>query len=305
MSKQVRDASSTGDPQRAAVSAPTRAPSAPKRAPAGNLASFEREHFEHDGFAHAVYRKGSGPAVLVIAELPGITPQLLGFADRVVALGCTAVLPDLFGRAGYDVDAQGRVRFHLYTMKTALKLCVNREFGMLAAGRSAPVVDYLRALAAREHERCGGPGVGVVGMCFTGGYALAMAADDRVLAPVLAQPALPVGVRAGLRAGIDCDPEDLARVKQRCAGGLTVLGVRFKGDPLVPAARFAFLREQLGDAFVGVELPASCGHPDSLVRPHHSVLTRDLIDEPGQPTYEALEQVLRLFETRLLKPSER
>ena len=268
----------------------------PKRAPEGDLASFARERFEHGGLAHDVYRKGHGPAVLVITEMPGITPHVIGFAERVVALGCTAILPDLFGKAGYDVDGKGRVHFHLSITRTALKICVNREFNMFAAGRSAPVVDYLRALAAREHERCGGPGVGVVGMCFTGGYALAMAAEPCVLAPVLAQPSLPIG----RGAAIDCTPEDLALVKQRCAAGLTLLGLRFQGDPLAPAARFAFLREQLGDAFVGVELPQSAGHPDSLVKPHHSVLTRDLIDEPGQPTYEALQQVLKLLETRLL-----
>jgi hypothetical protein len=274
-----------------------------QRAPEGKLESFVREHFAHGDFAHDIYRKGHGPAVLELAEIPGLTPHVLGFADRVAALGCTAVLPDLFGVAGFDADALGQTRFRLYMAKTTLKLCVRREFNVFAAGRSSRVVDYLRALAAREHERCGGPGVGVVGMCFTGGYALAMAADPRVLAPVLSQPSLPFGFSSRKHAAVDCDPDDFARVKERCGAGLTLLGLRFRGDPMARGERFAFLREQLGAAFVGVELPQSAGHPKSLFKPHHSVLTRDLIDEPGQPTYEALQQVLALLQTKLLNAS--
>jgi len=79
------------------VTAASRAP-----APVGDLASFAAETFTHDGVAHRILRKGSGPAVIVITEMPGISRQVLGFADRVVALGCTAVLPDLFGTAGRD-----------------------------------------------------------------------------------------------------------------------------------------------------------------------------------------------------------
>jgi hypothetical protein len=138
-------------------------------------------------------------------------------------------------------------------------------------------------------------------MCFTGGFALAMAADPRVLAPVLSQPALPFPVGDARKRSIDCDPHDLAIVKQRCAReGLRVLGLRFAGDRYVPAERFDFLREQLGDGFVAVTLAQSDGHPDSPMPWPHSVLTRDLIDEPGEPTRTALEKVLALLREKLL-----
>jgi dienelactone hydrolase len=271
------------------------------RAPGADLRSFACERFEHEGMSHDVYRKGAGPAVLVLTEMPGISPRVLGFADRVVALGCSAVLPDLFGQAGRDPDAGGELARGLYGLRSAVSVCISREFNLFAAGRSAPVVTFLRALAEREHTRCGGPGVGVVGMCFTGGFALAMAVDSRVLAPVLSQPSLPFGKSHGRKHAIDCAPADLERVAGRCAReGLQVLGLRFREDPLVPEQRFQFLREQLGAGFVAVELDQADGHPDERLRKHHSVLTAGLINAPHEATYQALQRVLELLRTKLL-----
>ncbi|KYF91569.1 dienelactone hydrolase [Sorangium cellulosum] len=275
-------------------------PSKPK-APEGDLATFQRERVAHHGETRDVYRKGKGPAVLVLTEMPGISPQVLGFADRVVALGCTAVLPDLFGTAGRDPLQPSRLSGTLYALSTMAKACVSKEFTVLATGRSSPVVDWLRALAASEHERCGGPGVGVVGMCFTGGFALAMAADARVLAPVMSQPSLPLGLTESRRRSVDCEPATLDAVAQRCdREGLRVIGLRFKGDPLVPEERFQFLRERLGDGFVAVELEQADGHPEGPLKKHHSVLTGALIDAPGEPTRAALDRVLQLFRDKLL-----
>lgn len=175
---------------------------------------------------------------------------------------------------------------------------------MWATNRTSPVIDWLRALAAHEHERCGGPGVGAIGMCLTGGFALAMATHPSLVAPVLSQPSMPVALTKRQARSIDCSPEDLDVVKQRCANeGLEVLGLRFKGDRLVPAERFAFLREQLGDAFVAVELEDEAANPDAPMKMPHSVVTEHLIDEPGEPTRAALDQVLELFRSRLLVPS--
>ncbi|MGW1838121.1 dienelactone hydrolase family protein [Streptomyces sp. BBFR2] len=267
------------------------------------LAGYERTTFTHDGVTREVLRRGTGPAVVVMAEVPGITPKVVEFADRVAALGCTAVLPVLFGTPGRD--PRPPVRGRAYLASTMLKLCVSREFTLFATGRSSPVVGWLRALAAHEHERCGGPGVGAIGMCATGGFALAMATDERLLAPVLSQPSLPLPVTAGRRRGIDISPAEFAVVKDRCArGDLRVLGMRFRGDRFVPEERFAALRRELGDAFVAVELDDADANPDALLPPH-SVVTEHLIDAPGQPTRAALDQVLDLFRTRLLSQGAR
>jgi len=263
-----------------------------------DLADFDRRSFTHDGATRDVYELGTGPAVIVIAEMPGITPRVAGFARRIASIGCTAVMPHLFGEPGRSpFGTSGKPSMPTFA-RSFVPACVSREFVVLATGRTSPVIDWLRALAGDAHERCGGPGVGAVGMCFTGGYALAMATDDRLLAPVLSQPSLPLGVTKRQRGTIDISDADLAVVKQRCAAGLEVIGLRFTGDRLVPAERFDFLRRELGDAFVAIELPNETARADSSADPH-SVLTEHLVDEPGEPTREALDRVLDLFRRRL------
>ncbi|WP_405427801.1 dienelactone hydrolase family protein [Streptomyces erythrochromogenes] len=270
--------------------------------PNHDLTGFTEGSFTHDGATRRVLRAGTGPAVIVMAEIPGITPKVLEFAERVAASGCTAVLPVLFGEPGRDPDprAVGWADSGRYMASTMWRVCVSREFTLLATGRSSRVVGWLRALAAAEHERCGGPGVGAVGMCLTGGFALAMATDEHLIAPVLSQPSLPLPCTPGRAASVDISPQDLAVVRGRCEReGLQVLGLRFRGDRLVPADRFAYLRRELGDAFVAVELDDGDANPESALPPH-SVLTEHLVDAPGSPTREALDTVLDLFRTRLL-----
>ena len=262
---------------------------------------FETTSFTHEGKERTVFRIGSGPAVVVIAEMPGISPKVADFARRVAAIGCTAVVPHLFGIPGKDGGAEKvTARGVGYMLSSLVPACISREFTVFATGKSSPVVDWLRALAAVEHERCGGPGVGAVGMCFTGGFALAMAVDDRILAPVLSQPSMPLGLTKKQKCNIDISRADLETVKHRCAAeGLEVIGLRFKSDRLVPAERFEFLRKELGDAFVSVELEDEDARQGTALAPH-SVLTEHLIDEPGSATRDALDQVLNLFRAKLL-----
>lgn len=257
------------------------------------LEDFEQTELEHRGKVRTVYRAGTGPGVVVLAEIPGITPEVADFARRVVAIGCSVAMPVLFGDPGRPPTLG-------YTVQTTAPVCVSKEFAALAVGKTAPVSDWLRALARDLHERAGGPGVGVVGMCFTGGFALGMMLDDSVVAPVLSQPSLPLTIKKGARHDLHLDPADLDRVKERVDEGVCVLGLRFTGDKLVPAERFARLRAELGDGFVGVEIDSSPGNPHGFTKTAHSVLTRELVDEPGHPTHEALEQVLDLFRERLL-----
>jgi dienelactone hydrolase len=217
------------------------------------------------------------------------------FGRRVAAIGCTAVLPHLFG-------TPGRAPTIAYELESLVPACISREFAAFARGKTSPVIGWLRALARQAHDECGGPGVGVVGMCFTGGFALAMMADPVVLAPVLSQPSLPIGPSSKSKRDLGLSDADLARVKQRCADepDLCVLGLRFSGDFMAPAERFARLREELGDKFVAVELDSSAGNPHGHPKRAHSVLTEHLQDRPGTPTRDALDQVLDLFKTRLL-----
>ncbi len=254
------------------------------------FAGFEKRHID----GKDVWRAGTGPAVIVIHEMPGLHPGVVAFARRLVEAGFTAYLPSLFGTPGRPFSRGA------YMTRTLLSNCVSREFAMFALNRTSPVVTWLRSLAARAHAECGGPGVGTVGMCFTGGFALAMAVDQRVLAPVLSQPAMPAPLGARRRASIDLSPADLATVKDRTReDGLCALGLRFTGDPAVPGERFATLRRELGDAFLAVEIDSSPGNPYGIPKDAHSVLTVHLVDETGHPTRDALDRVLAFYRERL------
>ncbi|MCB1040948.1 MAG: dienelactone hydrolase family protein [Acidimicrobiales bacterium] len=259
------------------------------------LVGYEAETFEADGAERVVFRAGSGPAVLVITEVPGITPSVAAFGLRVAEAGFTAVLPSLFGEPGREPTPG-------YIARTISWACVSKEFATWARNKTSPATAWARALARHEHERCGGPGVGVVGMCLTGNFALAMMVDPVVLAPVLSQPSLPFALTPSLRRDVNLAPDDLAAVKARCEAedDLCVLGLRFTGDWMAPHERFARLSDELGDSFVGVEIDSSKGNSFGIRRAAHSVLTEDLVDEVGHPTHDALEQVLELFRRRLL-----
>jgi dienelactone hydrolase len=258
-----------------------------------SLEDFTKDTFLAEGKEREVYRIGSGPAVIVIAEIPGITPLVAEFARKVSRLGLTAVLPVLFGSPGKPAS----VGYALSSMGPA---CVSREFTNLALDKTSPVTTWLRALAKSEFERCGGPGVGVVGMCFTGGFALAMMVDEFVVAPVLSQPSLPFPIGKARKAALGISNADLVKVKERVADGTCVLGLRFTGDPFCFPERFETLRQELGDGFIAVELDSSPGNPYGHPKNAHSVLTEHLQDTEGTPTRAALDQTLDFFRDRLL-----
>jgi len=258
------------------------------------LDGYTHSTFSSEGKTRDLYRIGSGPAVIVIAEIPGITPRVAEFGRKVAAIGCTAVLPRLFGEPGRPPSA-------LYALQSIGPACVSKEFAALATGKTSPVTSWLRALATQAHAECGGPGVGVIGMCFTGGFALAMMVDPIVLAPVLSQPSLPFPLSKKHKRDLGISDRDLARVKDRCEQeDICVLGLRFTGDRAVPAERFQRLRQELGDHFMAVELDSSPANPHGHPKMAHSVVTEHLQDREGTPTRAALDQVLQLFRDKLL-----
>lgn len=265
---------------------------------AETIEGFTLDEFTAHGVTHPVYRAGEGPAVIVMTEIPGITPPVIAFARRLVDAGCTATLPQMFGTPGQPMTPG-------YLLATSTKLCISSEFTLFAKGRTSPVVRWLRALAAAEHSRLGGPGVGVVGMCLTGGFALAMTLEESVIAPVLSQPGLPVAVGKAAKADLGIDPTELEAISERVEReNICVVGLRFTNDRLVPAERFASLRRHLGDNFRAVEIDSSRGNEWGFGATAHSVLTEEFVDEPGHPTRQALDEVLELFGTRLFDTSD-
>lgn len=205
----------------------------------------------NDGVTHPTYRKGSGPGVILIHEIPGISPEVIGFAEEVVAAGYTVVMPHLFGRPEVGMSVGS-------TLGALRQLCVSAEFTKLATGVTSPVAGWLRSLARELHAELGGPGVGALGMCFTGGFALAMMVDASVAAPVVAQPSVPFAIGKKRGADLNLSPGDLDAVRRRAAAGCEVLGLRYRDDSAT-GTRFETLTREIGDRFLRVELDGK-GH---------------------------------------------
>jgi len=253
---------------------------------------LERTEVTYDGATHPVFRGGTGPAVIVIHEIPGLYPGVVAFGRRLIAAGMTVYFPSLFGTPGREFSGG-------YVFGSIARACVSREFATWATHKTSPIVSWLRALARDAHAACGGPGVGAVGMCLTGGFALGMMVDAPVVAPVLSQPSVPFPISGGHRREVGLSDADLVQVKARCAAGAQVMGLRFTGDRTSPGDRFARLREELGDRFIGIEIDSSPGNPAGVSTDSHSVLTRHLVDQPGHPTRLALDRVIDFFRAQL------
>ncbi len=263
------------------------------------LDDFGHRRITLDGVTKLVHVVGTGPAVVVLTEMPGISPQVARFSRWVRDAGFTVYMPSLFGRDGAVPGASEGIA----VFKRA---CVSAEFRAFAADESSPVTQWLRALARLAHQECGGPGVGAVGMCFTGNFALCMMLEPSMLAPVMCQPSLPMDQPAGLHIG----PDELAAVRHRLEReDLTVMAYRFEGDRHCTAQRFAAYAQALGERFVARVLPAQAAHPSpppffaQVVACPHSVVTAHLIDEAGQPTLAARDEILAFFAHRLRSAS--
>lgn len=262
-----------------------------------SLADFDRRTWTLMDEERPLYVAGDGPAVIVLSEMPGISPDVARFARSVRDAGMTAFLPSLFGRDGaYPEAREGR--------RVLERVCMRAEFGAFAVAAETPVTAWLRRLARAAHDACGGPGVGAVGMCFTGNFALSMMLEPSVLAPVVCQPSLPFGALDALASPAG----ELAQVRARLEDeDLRVLAYRFEGDRFCSAGRFAAYAEALGPRFVARVLPdasAAKAPPPffaEVVGCPHSVVTAHLVDEEGEPTRAARDEILAFLAARLLR----
>jgi dienelactone hydrolase len=261
--------------------------------PEADLTGWTAEPFTAAGFTHDVYRKGEGPGVVLIPEMPGLHPGVLALGNHLVDNGFTVAAPSLFGTPGAPPLRPGMV-------PVLLRGCVAREFAAFATNAERPVAHYLRALARDLNEKTPGKGVGVIGQCFTGGFALAAAVDDSVLAPVLSQPSLPLALTPKQRRDPGLSEAELKIVERRAANeGLCALGLRFSEDKLVPGERFKTLKDRLGDAFEVIEIDSKEGNEHGLTAMAHSVLTDQVREVDGHPAYEARKRVVEFLTQRL------
>jgi dienelactone hydrolase len=246
------------------------------------LDGFEVFEFGDAGMSHPVYVRGRGPGVLLMHELPGMVPQCVALAATIADRGFTVFMPLMFGEANAPAAAKS----------LAVRVCVSREFHCFAHHESSPITRWLRGLCRREiRPRCPGPGIGAIGMCFSGSFVLSLFVDDQLLAPVLCQPGLPFkSLKPGAAAALGVSPEDLQEAQ---ASNAPMLGFRFEDDKLCPRQRFETLRATFGPRFEAHELPGS----------DHSVMTFSFVNDPAHPTFHARERLFAFLHERLGVPA--
>jgi dienelactone hydrolase len=255
-----------------------------------SLPGFQQFIHQRGDKQYEVFFAGEGPPVIVIHELPGMVPECIEFAGRLIDAGFTVYLPLLFGKPGEKAP-----------LKFTLHVCISREFYLLASKRTSPVVFWLRDLCRRVHKQHGGRGAGAIGMCLTGGFAIPMMVEPSLVAPAVSQPSLPLPpIGKTKRRALGASPKDLERARQRTREeGITIKAYRFDRDPIVPRERMDAYREVFGDAFQYTELP--CDQQKPFGKGCHSVFSIDFVDEPGHPTRNALEDLIGFFRERLGK----
>lgn len=234
------------------------------------LARYEPAWTFADGnISHVIYSAGKGPPVVVLHELPGMVPECLDLG-LILAERFRAHLPLLFGKPGEFAMA-----------KNIFRVCISSEIHAFAANKTSPLVDWIRALCRRVKSDSGAAGVGVIGMCLTGGFALATVADDAVVASVVAQPALPLIVH---KAALGISPDDQAAIRRRAAAMAPgcVLGLRYAGDKIARREKIDTIKALIGDGFRSLEFEGS----------DHATLTVH-----RQP--QALQETIRFLSERL------
>jgi dienelactone hydrolase len=264
-----------------------------QNAPEADLTGWTCEPFTAAGFTHDVYYRGSGPGVVLIPEMPGVHRGVLALGNHLVDNGFTVAIPSLYGTPGMSARSPALV-------PNLLRGCVAKEFAAIALNKERPVANYLRALARDLNAKTPGKGVGVIGQCFSGGFALAAAVDDSVLAPVLSQPSVPLPLTPSMKRDPGLSEREMKIIEKRAADdGLCALGLRFSGDPMAPGERFTTLKERLGDAFEVIEIDSAPGNAGGFGRMAHSVLTLEVREVDGQPAYEARKRMVEFLKERL------
>ena len=260
-----------------------------------------------------VYRKGQGPAVVLMHELPGMIPECVDLARRIADRGFTVYLPLLFGEPNQPLSP-------LKMLQYTAQLCLSREFYCFTRHQSSPITNWLRSLCRQAHEECGDRGVGVIGMCLTGGFVLSLMADESVIAPVASQPSLPFGITPCHRAALGISPEDLKRAKARSQQVVPLLALRFSEDNISPPAKVDSLRREFGGTpeviedshelcwkrgqmLETIEINSRIGNPFGIPKNSHAVLTLGFQEQKDHPTNRVFERVIGFLQEQFAKPT--
>ncbi|MCB1158366.1 MAG: dienelactone hydrolase family protein [Leptospiraceae bacterium] len=242
---------------------------------------------------YRVFKKGQGPGVLIMHELPGMVQECVDFASRLSEAGFTVYLPLLFGEPNIENNTGTTIQYFG-------KLCISKEFTLFQGNKTSPVIEFLKSLCRRIHKECGYNGLGAIGMCLTGGFVIPLLLEPALLAPVLSQPSLPINPFES--ASLACSDEDYEfACKRILKEKIPVLGFKFSHDALSSNEKFKRLKNDLGDLFIDNTIYSGPKNMQGLQVTDHAVFTIHFRNEEGHPTREAFDLLIEYYRKRLYK----
>ena len=265
---------------------------------------------ENSSSKRLIYKKGSGAAVILMHELPGMIPECVDLARRL-AENFTVYMPLLFGKPNKPLSVPKILQY-------TAQICISQEFYCFAKNKSSPITDWLKALCRQAKQECGGKGVGVIGMCLTGGFVLSLMADDSVIASVVSQPSLPFGITSAHKAALGVSPEELEVAKERASQGVPILALRFSEDKVSPPEKFMTLRQEFGEekeeiensdelcwkrgaALETMEINSQSGNPANIPQSSHAVLILGFSSMAEYPTNRVYRRVVEFLDEQFAK----
>ena len=240
-------------------------------------------------------------------------PECVDLARRL-AENFTVYMPLLFGEPDLPLSVPKMLQY-------TAQLCISKKFYCFAKNKSSPITDWLKALCRQAKQECGGKGVGVIGMCLTGGFVLSLMADDSVIAPVASQPSLPFGITSAHKGALGVSPEDLAVAKERANNGVPILALRFSEDKISSPERFVTLRQEFGEetevvedsaelcwkrgsALETMEINSKPNNPYNIPQSFHAILTLGYSSESGHPANRVYSRVIEFLQEQFEKYPE-
>jgi dienelactone hydrolase len=220
-----------------------------------------------------VSTESGGPPILLLHELPGMTPQCFYLARLLAARGYTIYMPLLVGSPGKTST----------NLNAAKVLFGGGFYG--SRDETSPIITSLRALRDEIHSRHPSQKLGVIGMCMSGNLPPAFLDRAYVKAVVMSQPALPT-FGNGKESKLALSQSDIKAARN---SGVPMLAFRFTTDSISPEPRRVKFIETFGGQLTFRALPVD--------HTAHAVLTTELFDAPNHakttgPSAEALKELI-------------
>jgi dienelactone hydrolase len=206
--------------------------------------------------------------IVLLHELPGLTPADLALAQCLAQHDLNVYVPVLFGEAGQDNILAGY-----------FQSCLTGQFECAKLSTSSPVLERIERVVDHAYG-IGGKPVGVIGMCLTGSFPLALLRNRHVRAAVVCQPTVPFSLLASGPAGaqvknLGLGQDDLVAALR---SDVSFLALRYTADRFCPEERMKMIETIFGDrvAVVRIETGDPRKH-STLAADHHEGAFADTV----------------------------